>query len=111
MTWIWRSRWVGFGRGTENGRRPWRHDNRSFRGVFGHTIVNSVLVVGAVGNDGSERLVDLVEQGAEFGSIVDFLAGQGRGDDRAGPGIDTQVQLTLPRQTGPGATSVMRRLS
>src|SRR5690349_20610457 len=29
----------GFSRGAENGRRPWRHDNRGPWGVFGHTIV------------------------------------------------------------------------
>ena len=67
---------------SEHGRRPWRDDNRGFRRVPGHIIVNPVLVVGAVSN--GERLVDLVEQGAEFGGIVDLLAGQGRGDDRAG---------------------------
>jgi hypothetical protein len=46
----------------------------------GHIIVNPVLVVGAVSNDRGERLVDLVEQRAEFGGIVDFFAGQGRGN-------------------------------
>src|SRR5689334_17353634 len=33
-------------------------------------------VQGAVGNDRGERLLDLVEQRAEFGGIVDFFAGQ-----------------------------------
>src|SRR4051812_49918589 len=51
---------VGFGRWTEHGRRPWRHDNRGFRGMPGHIIVNPVLVVGAVSTDRGERLVDLV---------------------------------------------------
>ena len=95
MAWIWRSRWVGSvsADATEHGRRARRHDNRSLRRVLGHIIVNPILVVGAVGNDGGERLVDLVEQRAEFGGIVDLLAGQGRGDDRAGLRIDAQVQL------------------
>jgi hypothetical protein len=35
----------------------------------------------------------LGKQRAEFGGIVDLLAGQGRGDDRAGFGINAQVQL------------------
>jgi len=41
-------------------------------------------VQGAVSNDGGERVVDLGKQGSEFDGIVDLLAGQGRGDDRAG---------------------------
>ena len=39
---------VSFGRGAEHGRRPWRHDNRGFRGVLGHSIVNPVLVIRSV---------------------------------------------------------------
>jgi hypothetical protein len=31
--------------------------------VLGHSIVNAILVVGAVGNDRGERLLDLIEQG------------------------------------------------
>ena len=91
MTWIWRSRWVGsvsaeaLRTAVERGGTTTAASAR----VLGHTIVNPILVVGAVGDDGGERLVDLVEQGAEFGGIVDFLAGQGRGDDRAGLGIDS----------------------
>src|SRR5690349_14608905 len=92
--------WVGFGRWTEHGRGARRDDNRSLRRVLGHSIVNPVLVVGAVSNDRGERLVDLVEQRAEFGGIVDFFAGQGRGDDRAGLRVHSKVQLA------PGATAL-----
>ena len=42
---------VSFGRGAENGGRARWHDNHGLRRVFGHTIVNSILVVGAVGDD------------------------------------------------------------
>ena len=94
--------WVHFGQWTEHGRRARRHDNRGLRGVFGHSIINPILVVGAVGNDGGERIVDLVEQGAEFGSIVDLLAGQGRGNDRAGLRINSKIQLA-PRTAALGA--------
>jgi hypothetical protein len=45
--------------------------------MSGHIIVNPVLVVGAVGTDRRERLLDLVEQRAEFGGIIDLLGGQG----------------------------------
>src|SRR4051812_40748976 len=68
--------------------------------MLGHTVVNSILVVGAVSNDRGERLVDLVEQRAEFGGIADFFAGQGRGDDRAGLRVHSKVQLP------PGATAL-----
>ena len=94
---------VRFGRGAENGRRARWHDNRGLRGMFGHSIVNSILVVGAVSDDRGHRLLDLVEQRAEFGGIVDFFAGQGRGDDRAGLRIDTQVRLP----PGPAALGAM----
>ena len=57
--------------------------------MFGHNIVNSILVVGAVRDDGGKRVVDLVKQGVEFGGIVDLLAGQVRGHDCAGLGIDS----------------------
>jgi hypothetical protein len=40
--------WIGFGRWTEHGRRARRHDNRSFRRVPGYSIINPILVVGAV---------------------------------------------------------------
>jgi hypothetical protein len=91
---------VRFGRRAGNGRRSWRYDNRSLCGMLGYNIVNPVLVVGAVRDDGGEWVVDLGKQRAEFGGIVDLLAGQGRGDDHAGPGIDAQVQLA------PGATAL-----
>jgi hypothetical protein len=61
--------------------------------MLGDGVVNIILVVGAIGDDGGERVVGLVEQGAEFGGIIDLLAGQGRGDDPAGRRIDAQVQL------------------
>jgi hypothetical protein len=56
--------WIDFGQWTEHGRRALRHDNHSIRRVPGHIIVNPTLVTGNVGNDCSERLLDLVEQGA-----------------------------------------------
>ena len=95
--------WIGVGRWTEHGRGARRDDNRSLRRVLGHSIVDSILIVGTVGDDGGERIVDLVEQGAEFSGIVDFLAGQGRSDNRAGFGIDAQVQLA----PGPAALGAM----
>jgi hypothetical protein len=111
---------VGCGRSAEHGRRARRHDNRSFRAMSGHSIVNAVLVIGAVGNDRGERLVDLVEQRAEFGGIVDLPAGQGRGDDRAGFRINSKMQLApspaalgtmLPDQPLPGPLSFTPVLS
>jgi len=50
---------VRFGRGAENGRSPWRHDNHGLGGMLGDSVVNIVLVVGAIHDDGGERLVDL----------------------------------------------------
>src|SRR4051794_26867434 len=55
MAWIWQSRWVGSvsanGLSTAVARRD---DNRGLRGMLGHFIVNPVLIVGAVGNDGAK---------------------------------------------------------
>jgi hypothetical protein len=86
-------RWIGFGREAEHGRRSRRHDNRSLRMVLGDGVVNSFLVIGTVGDDRGNQRVDLVEQGAKFGGIIDLFAGQSLGDDRTGFGIDAQVSL------------------
>ena len=52
---------VRFGRGAENGRRPWRHDNRSLSRMFGDGVVDIFLVVSAIGNNRSERFLDLIQ--------------------------------------------------
>ena len=57
----------------------------------GYSIVNPILVIRAISNDGSKRLLNLIKERFEFGGIIDFLAGQGRSDDRAGVGINAQV--------------------
>jgi hypothetical protein len=42
-----------------------------------HIIVNSILVIRAVSDNGGKRLLDLVQHGFELGGIVGLLAGQG----------------------------------
>ena len=61
--------------------------------MFGDGVVDIFLVVSAIGNNRSERFLDLIQERTEFGGIVDLLAGQGRGHNRAGFRIDAQVQL------------------
>ena len=61
--------------------------------VLGYGVVGSVLVIGTAGNERSDRLLDPVEQGAEFGGIVDLLTSQGRCHDHAGFGSNAQMQL------------------
>jgi hypothetical protein len=47
----------------------------------------------AIGGDGGDRTVDLVEQGAGLGAVVGIAAGQRRRDDPAGVGVRGQVQF------------------
>ena len=50
-------------------------------------------VVGLVGADRGDRRLDPREQALELGAVVDLARGQGVGVQRAGPGVDGQVQL------------------
>ena len=52
-----------------------------------------ILIVAAVGGEGSNWIADLVEQGVSHRGIVDILAGHRDGDDLAAGGVDTDMQL------------------
>ena len=56
----------------------------------------------AVGGDGGDRTIDLVEQGADPRAVVAVVAGQHRRDDPPGVGVRGEVQL-LPRPARPAA--------
>jgi hypothetical protein len=59
--------------------------------VLGDGVVAPGLVMSAVRRYRGYQPFDLVEQRVELGGIVNILAGQCRGDDRAGLGIDAQM--------------------
>jgi hypothetical protein len=50
-------------------------------------------VVGLVGADRGDRRGDGGEQAVELAAVGSLARGQGVGAERAGPGIDRQVQL------------------
>src|SRR3982751_961012 len=60
----------------------------------GDGVVDPVLVIRAIRRHRAHVAVDLVEHGAELSGIVHLLGRQRRGDDRAGLGIDAQVQFS-----------------
>src|SRR4051812_47228797 len=61
----------GLSRLAWHGRGTRRHDDRSIRMTLGDCGGNAFLVVGAVAGEGGDRSVDLVEQGADLGAIID----------------------------------------
>jgi hypothetical protein len=73
----------GFGRRTCHRARPWRHDDGSIRMTRGNSLDDPILIVAAVGGEGSNWIGDLVEQSVSHRGIVDILAGHRDGDDLA----------------------------
>ena len=61
--------------------------------TLGNSPGDLILIVAAVGGEGSNWIGDLVEQGVSHRGIVDILAGHCDGDDLAAGGIDTDMQL------------------
>src|SRR3954447_24591266 len=56
----------GLGRGAGHGGRARRNDDVRARVALGHGGVNALLVVRAVRRDGGDRVLDLVQQGADW---------------------------------------------
>jgi hypothetical protein len=54
--------------------------------------VDVVPVVRAIGGEGGDRTVDLIEQGADPRAVIDVVAGQLRRDDPAGVGVRGEVE-------------------
>src|SRR3954454_25383454 len=77
--------------------RPWRwarrNDDVRARVALGHVGVNALLVVRAVRREGGDRVLDLVQQGADLGGVVFVALGQGGGHDPAGLGVPAEMEL------------------
>jgi hypothetical protein len=82
-----------FGRRTPHCARPWRHDDSGVRMTLGNSLGDLILIVSAVGGEGSNWIGDLVEQSVSHRGIVDIPAGHRDGDDLAAGGVDTDMQL------------------
>ena len=76
-----------------HGCRARRHNDRRFGMALADAGVDAVLVVGAVARDLGDRPRHLVEQGANLRAVGNLAAGQHCGDDLAGVGVHTEVQL------------------
>jgi hypothetical protein len=61
--------------------------------TLGNRLADLVLIVDAVGGEGSDGTGDLVEQSASHRGIVDILPGHRDGDDLAAVGVDADMQL------------------
>ena len=75
---------------------------RSHPGAAGNFGVDVVLPERAVGGEGGDRTVDLIEQGADLRAVTDVVGGQRRRDDPARVGIRADMELA-PRPTRPAA--------
>jgi hypothetical protein len=56
-------------------------------------LADLVLIVGAVGGEGSDGIGDLFEHSVSHRGIVDILPGHRDGDDLAAVGIDADMQF------------------
>src|SRR5580692_8546183 len=88
------------GRGTHNRACPWRHDDDSVWMTLGNRLADPVLIVIAVGGEGSDAIGYLVEKRANQRTIIDFFLGHFDGDDLAAVGIDTNSGRPPPRRPG-----------
>ena len=70
--------------------------------ALGHGGVNALLVVRAVRREEGDRVLDLVQQGADLGGVVFVAIGQGGGHDPAGLGVHAEMELP-PRPAPLGA--------
>src|SRR4051795_10956429 len=92
----------GLGRGAGHGGRARRNDDGRARVALGHVGVDALLVVRAVRREGGDRVLDLVQQGADLGGVVFVAVGQGGGHDPAGLGVHAEMELP-PRPAPLGA--------
>ena len=87
------------GRGTHNRACPWRHDDDSVWMTLGNRLADPpVLIVIAVGGEGSDAIGYLVEKRVNQRTIIDFILGHLDGDDLAAVGIDTNSGRPPPRR-------------
>jgi hypothetical protein len=90
----------GFCRRTRHRAGAWRHDDGGVRMTLGNSPGDLILIVAAVGGEGSNGIGDPLEQSVSHRGIVDIPAGHRDGDDLAAGGIDADMQLPPGSTTG-----------
>ena len=85
--------WRGRGRVARNGVGSRWHDHGGIRVSCGDVTIDSLLIVRAVSRERGNRVHDLVEQGADLRGVINVTCAQRGGEDAAGVGIHTDVQL------------------
>ena len=85
-----------------HGGRARRDDDGRFRVPLGYASIDAGLVALAIVGGRGHRARDLVEQGANLGTVVGLFGRERSGDDLAGVGIHADVQLP-PRPSRLGA--------
>ena len=71
--------------------------------------VDSVLVISTVAGERGHHARDLIQQGADLGTVVDLLGRERGGDDLTAAGIQADVQLS-PRPADLGAVLLQQPL-
>jgi hypothetical protein len=66
--------------------------------TLGNRLADLVLIVDAIGGEGSDGVGDLIEQSVSHRGIVGILSGHRDGDDLAAVGIDADMQLRQDRR-------------
>jgi hypothetical protein len=88
----------GLGRCTQDRSCARRHDDGSVWMMFGDRLINPVLIVIAVGGEGTDGIGDLVEKRINHRTIIDFFLAHFDGDDLAAGGIDAVCSLRHERR-------------
>ena len=68
--------------------------------TLGNSLGDLILIVAAVGGEGSDWIGDLFKQSVSHRGIIDFLVGHCDGDDLAAGGVDTDMQLAPGSSAG-----------
>jgi hypothetical protein len=87
------------GVGPSNSVRARRNDHLCGRAVTQNSVVGWVAIIGPIGGDLADFIVDLIQQRFQLRGIAGFLICQAMGNDLATVGINSQVQL-LPTAAG-----------
>lgn len=103
---------AGFGLSPLRRVRAWRNDDPSFGAVtLTHNgIISWITIIGAIGSELTDLVVDLVEQGFHLRDIASFLIRQGMSNNLAAIGMESQMQLTPPT-TGLGSMLFIQPLA
>ena len=83
---------------------PWRNDDPCACSVTQNSVVGGSAIIGSIGSELADLIVDLIQQRLQLRSIAGFLICQAMGNDLATVGINSQMQFA---PATPGLRSVL----